>query len=375
MRMLKFFGIRTIYISQQVDSDNGQAETLLTVHGLVDGLYLQEMAKKIKRGLRGQQERGYSTGAKTYGYSSVPVVDPSGKCDADGPIIIGKKVEIDPEQATIIRQIFHWYVEGMSHPTMADRLTTMAVRPPRGTRWSRHQLQRILTNERYLGKAIWGQQVFERRPGTNRRVARRQPRELWHVADRPDLRIIDDDLWERAQARRTTVKRSLQITSGSNLARGKTGLYSTHLMVGLSRCGICGRAFTVTSSGHGSPRYGCPNSWANGTTACDNRLTIRAKVADPVILERLQDELLRPAMVEMITTAVTTEVKNALRQRPSARKRLEARCDTVMTKLANLVEAIESGVSIPSVKMQVATRQAELEEIARAGHTRACPGC
>ena len=30
LRLLKFFGIRTIYISQQIDSDNEQAETLLT---------------------------------------------------------------------------------------------------------------------------------------------------------------------------------------------------------------------------------------------------------------------------------------------------------------------------------------------------------
>ena len=67
MRMLKFFGIRTIYIAQQIDSDHEQAETLLTVHGLVDGLYLQEMAKKIRRGLRGQQDRGVQhRGAKVW---------------------------------------------------------------------------------------------------------------------------------------------------------------------------------------------------------------------------------------------------------------------------------------------------------------------
>jgi DNA invertase Pin-like site-specific DNA recombinase len=33
MRMLKFLGIRIIYISQQIDSDNEQAETLVTIHG------------------------------------------------------------------------------------------------------------------------------------------------------------------------------------------------------------------------------------------------------------------------------------------------------------------------------------------------------
>ena len=35
LRHLKFFSVRTIYISQQIDSYSEQAETLLTVHGLV----------------------------------------------------------------------------------------------------------------------------------------------------------------------------------------------------------------------------------------------------------------------------------------------------------------------------------------------------
>ena len=35
-----------IYISQGIDSANEQAETLVAVHGLVDALYLREMAQK-----------------------------------------------------------------------------------------------------------------------------------------------------------------------------------------------------------------------------------------------------------------------------------------------------------------------------------------
>jgi len=82
MRTLKFAGIRTIYLSQQIDSDSEQAETLLTIHGLVDGLYCKEMSKKIKRGLAGQIDRGFSVGHRTFGYDSVPIPDPSGKLTA-----------------------------------------------------------------------------------------------------------------------------------------------------------------------------------------------------------------------------------------------------------------------------------------------------
>ena len=246
MRMLKFFGIRTIYISQQIDSDNEQAETLLTVHGLVDGLYLQELSKKTKRGIQGQQTRGFSTGGKTYAYRAVPEFDPSGKRDGDGPAVIGKRLEVDPVQAAVVRQVFRWYAEGVSHPKMADRLNAMEAPTPRGTRWTKHHTDRMLRNERYRGKAIWGQVVLERRPGTNQRVARKQPRDTWHVEDRPELRIIDDDLWRRAQARRDAVRASLNLKTGR--ASGRSGLYSSHLLVGLSHCGICGKAFTIAGS-------------------------------------------------------------------------------------------------------------------------------
>ena len=114
MRVLKFAGIRTIYISQQIDSDNEQAETLLTVHGLVDGLFLQEMSKKIKRGLAGQIARGFSVGHRTFGYESVPVLDPDGKLDCDGyPVLLGKRLKIVEAQAKVIRDVFTWYADGL----------------------------------------------------------------------------------------------------------------------------------------------------------------------------------------------------------------------------------------------------------------------
>ena len=177
LRLLTFFGVRAIYISQQIDSASEQAETLLTVHGLVDGLYLQEMAKKIKRGLAGQLQRGFHTGGRTYGYRTVPVPDPSGKHDANGPVPLGKRLEIDEAEARIIVQVFEWYANGVGIPHIVDRLVAERISSPRGRRWSDKHVRRILGNERYRGLQIWGQGRAEQRPGTNQRVWRPQPRD------------------------------------------------------------------------------------------------------------------------------------------------------------------------------------------------------
>jgi site-specific DNA recombinase len=54
MQRLKFWDIRVLYLSQGIDSDSEQAESLVAVHGLVDSLYLRELAKKVIRGLAGR---------------------------------------------------------------------------------------------------------------------------------------------------------------------------------------------------------------------------------------------------------------------------------------------------------------------------------
>ena len=49
IQRLKFAGLRVIYISQGIDSASEVAETLIAVHGIVDSLYLREMAAKNAR--------------------------------------------------------------------------------------------------------------------------------------------------------------------------------------------------------------------------------------------------------------------------------------------------------------------------------------
>ena len=52
---LKFYRVRAIAVSQGVDTEHEQSEVLVTVHGLVDSLYIRELAAKTRRGLEGQK--------------------------------------------------------------------------------------------------------------------------------------------------------------------------------------------------------------------------------------------------------------------------------------------------------------------------------
>jgi site-specific DNA recombinase len=364
MQTLKFLGIRVIYISQGIDSDSDQADALVTVHGLIDSLYLKELGKKTKRGLAGQMDRGFSTGGRQYGYRKIPVFDASGKKDAHGhPVSIGTNIEVNEEEAEVIRRIFDWAAQGVGLASIVERLNTEGIPNSRGKRWTKSPVSWILNNERYLGKQIWGQKSFEKEPGTGRSIARENPRSEWRVQDRPDLRIVSDELWERAQKTRAQVRKA--VAPKQNLGRGKDArFHSHHLLTGFAKCHICGGAMSSVSGGKGSPRLGCRKSWQEGRSACPNRLTIRMKVAEPQILAKLQSELLKPVAADYIVKSVEKEVRKALSQPKDAQGSTQRQLDSERRKLQNLVAAIEGGSDTPGTLLNaVKEREATINRL------------
>jgi site-specific DNA recombinase len=115
---LKFAGIRVIAVSQGIDSQNQQADVLLTVHGLVDSLYIQEIAQKTRRGLEGKMLRGLHAGGRTYGYSSATSPD-------------GVRLEVNEAEATVVVRIFQMSADGHSLKTIAKALNAETVPAPR----------------------------------------------------------------------------------------------------------------------------------------------------------------------------------------------------------------------------------------------------
>ena len=192
-----------------------------------------------------------------------------------------------------------------------------------------------------------------------RRIKRDNSRSEWRIEERPELRIISDELWERVQKTRGEVRKL--VAPKHNLARGKDArLHSAHLLTGFSRCQICGGAMN-TVSGKGSPRLGCRRSWSEGREACPNRLTLRMKVAEPMVLARLQSQLLQPKSLTYITSALGKAVSAALNKRPDAGEAIHMQLEQEKRKLQNLIAAIEGGSDAPSALLKaVAEREAAI---------------
>ena len=151
---LDFAGIRVNFVSQGFDSSAPQSQTLLTVHGLVDGLYLEGLREKTFRGLEQLALQGLHTGGRVFGYRHVPI-ESSTKRDSYGrPAIEGVRLAIDPNQAPTVRRIFERYPAGDFMKRIAVDLNRDGVASPqpregRSQSWAQSSVRHILLNERY----------------------------------------------------------------------------------------------------------------------------------------------------------------------------------------------------------------------------------
>src|SRR5436190_15154131 len=172
--------------------------------GTMNALFLKELAEKTRPGLRGRIELGKAGGGVSFGYRVV-------KALSDGVVTTGDR-EIVPEEAATVRRIFNDYRVGASPKQIAKALNAEGVRGPRGALWSPSTIHAspergigILHNELYIGRLVWNRQRFQKDPDTGKRVARVNPPSEWITKDVPELRIIDDEVWQAVQTRYASV--------------------------------------------------------------------------------------------------------------------------------------------------------------------------
>jgi site-specific DNA recombinase len=151
--------------------------------------------------MRGRVEAGKAGGGLCYGYDVVK------RNDAAGEPVRGER-RINAAEAEIVRRIFREFAAGRSPRAIALALNREGVPGPFGRTWGDTTIRGhacrgngILNNELYVGCLVWNRQRFIKDPSTGRRVSRRNPEAEWIRTEVPELRIVDDELWQAAKAR------------------------------------------------------------------------------------------------------------------------------------------------------------------------------
>jgi DNA invertase Pin-like site-specific DNA recombinase len=323
--------------------------------GTMNALFLKELAEKTRRGLRGRVEAGRSGGGISYGYRSVRRFE-------NGAVTTGER-EIVPEEAAIVRRVFKDYLAGASPKQIAKALNAEGVRGPHGGLWSPSTIHGnarrhngILHNELYVGRLVWNRQRFLKDPDTGKRIARMNPTSEWITKDVPELRIIDDELWNGVQARYASVQHKWK--SGEEGKRFNQFRRPKYLFSGLTKCGECGAGFIVYSR----EQLGCFGTRDRGT--CTNNLTISRQEVEQRVLRALQEKLMRQDFFEEFCREFAKEM-NRLRMEQRAgmasAKRELARISPRIKKLLDLM--LDDQIDVEEGKAEIKALDNRRKEI------------
>ena len=344
-KQLSFLGIPMVTVAEGEINEmhNG-------LKGTMSALYLKDLAQKTRRGLEGRIRAGKSAGGNSYGYRVVR------QLLAGGTATTGER-EIDAQAAEIVRGIFNDYVAGKSPRAIAGRLNADCIPGPRGRAWGTSMIHGnprrgtgILNNELYVGKLVWNRQRFIKDPATGRRQARPNPPDQWCVTEVPDLRVVEDALWDAAKARQEGRRHAMRESHGGYCPeRAKRPKY---LFSGLLRCGQCGATYTLV----GKTRYGCAAARNKGT--CENRRTIERSEVETRVLDGLKTHLLHPDLFAVFVDEFRREYEKSARRDTARRTHLERELAGIRRKIGQMIEAITEGMFHASMKEKMTVLEA-----------------
>lgn len=224
-RRLKEYGVMVVFLLDGIDTSQSDAELRLTIMAALAQEESRKTSERVKWGQKRRMEQGVVFGRDMLGYN-----------------VRNGRLELEPEGAEIVRQIFHKYtIEGKGSYVIARELKEAGIKPmnPDGrihyeNDWSTTIILRILRNEKYAGdlcqKKTWTKNFLDHKKRYNRGNEDTVSIKNHH----PEIAIISRDLWDATQVelkRRALTKEQKSKHSNRYWCSGKIW------------CGVCGERF------------------------------------------------------------------------------------------------------------------------------------
>jgi len=255
---------------------------------------VKKTSQRTHEHLLTKARRGFVVGGAVYGYENVEVKNGEHRTHVE--------YKINEKEAAIVREIFERFAAGDGLRMLAKDFNERGIAPPRAGKrgsgsWSTSVLWAMLRRERYRGILVWNTREKTYCGGTKVRIARDASE--WITAKAPELKIIDDDLWFRAQAKTQRITDPQQ-----KKARGRP---HRHLLSGFARCGECGGPLTVTngkSSYESIKVYSCAYSRDRGKSVCTNTLRRPVDSVNQAVAEWISENVLSEELVVGVIATV-----------------------------------------------------------------------
>lgn len=231
-----------------------------------------------------------------YGYKKITVKDGKRTCHT---------LEIEPEEARVVRLIFEMYAQGYGSHKIARTLDEMGAPTRKGGKWAPESLKRMRTNHHYLGMVRWNyrKEVKTVEDGEIR-TSRPMNNEYLLYPGKQDP-IIDQELWDKVQEIRDKIPPVKDRTRHANPLAG----------VVYCQCGRSMSRRTYKNKGveRTAPRLLCDDQTHCGTPSC----TLEEMMAEVVKILQEAIENFEVRIKENVTdsAALHRELLASLEQR------------------------------------------------------------
>lgn len=344
---------------QEVKLDSPVDKLLMSVENFAAELEREKASQRTRDALDRKARAGYVAGGRTFGYDNrvVSITGPDGT-----PRRSHVERVVDPTEAAVVARIFEMAADGRGLRAIAVTLNDERARAPlprragRPRSWAPSSVREILHRPLYRGIVEWGRTKKRDRWGQRRNIPRADGE--WVRVEKPELRIVGDDLWAAAHARLGASRATyLTRTHGERHGRPVAARRSPYLLPGLANCAACGGGLIVRSraSSAGRPRrfvYACNYHHARGVSVCINYLLAPMEATDRAVLDTLEAEILDPAVVTRTLEKAAALMAEPMQERASRHQALVERLAVVTAEVSRLTEAIAAGAGelVPIVK-------------------------
>ncbi len=269
IRELRELGIAVISEKENINTLTAESEMLITIMSCFAQAESESISKNVSWGVRQSFKNGNvpMQYARLLGYRK-------GKNDAP---------EIVPDEAEVVREIYRCYLDGMSMNLIAARLNA------KGSPYRKAVIQRILTNEKYMGDALLQKTyVTDCITKKTRKNNGELPMYLVKNHHEPIISRADFNRVQEEMARRSA-KRAI----ADKLTKTEQGKYSAKY--GLSELLICGeceehyRRVTWTAKGFKEIKWRCVSRIQYGKKKCHNSPTVDEQALHRAIVSAVNE--------------------------------------------------------------------------------------
>ena len=256
VRELKLLGVDVYFEEQKIHSLSGDGELMLTILSA----FAQEESKSASDNQRWRIRKGFEDGElmclrTMFGYRI---------SKEDG-------IEIDPEQAQIVREIYARVIRGETLNSIARWLNRNDIHGAYGGKWNTPRLRDLVSNEKYTGNALL-QKVYVNNHIEKKRIKNKGEVPQFYATETHPA-IIDQTTFDAAQE-------ALARIAAHHPSSGHIEHYA---FTGMILCPACGRHFKRTKN-HGLSRWACPTFIQEGKEYCHSR-----KIPEEILMRITSD--------------------------------------------------------------------------------------